>query len=154
MSGSGASLQSRALTALSCLILLGGIITMGIAAHTVLSSYSSLPYSDGWAQISVVANGENPLSLAWLWRQHNEHRLLIPKLFLATDLRLFQARQVLLLTSIFAIQFLHWMLLGWSMAVLGGWRGSLWRSGAGLAAFCLFCPSQWENLVWATRNAI
>jgi len=152
MPGGQSSFQSRASAALSWLVLLGGIITIGVAAHTVLSSYSSLPYSDGWAQISVVANGENPLSLAWLWRQHNEHRLLIPKLFLAADLRLFQARQVLLLTSIFAVQFLHWMLLGWSMRVLGGWRGPLWRSGAGLAAFCLFCSSQWENLVWGFQT--
>jgi hypothetical protein len=34
------------------------------------------------------------------------------------------------------------------MHVLGAWRGALWRSGTGLAAFCLFCPSQSENLVW------
>jgi hypothetical protein len=34
------------------------------------------------------------------------------------------------------------------MRVLGGWRGRLWLSGTGLAAFCLFCPSQWHNFVW------
>jgi hypothetical protein len=152
MSGSQSSFQSRASAALSWLILLGGIVTIGVAAHTIVIAYSSLPFSDGWTQISVVAYGENPFSLAWLWRQHNEHRLVIPKLFLATDLRLFRATQVFLLSSIFAIQFLHWMLLAWSMSGLGGWRGSLWRSGAGLAAFCLFCPSQWENLLWGFQT--
>ena len=99
-------------------------------------------------QVEVAANGGNPLSPAWLWQQHNEHRLVIPKLFLAADLRLFQARQAFLLASIFVIQLLHWGLLSWSMWVLGGWRGALWRTGAGLAAFCLFCPAQWQNLIW------
>ena len=33
------------------------------------------------------------------------------------------------------------------MRALGNWRGTLWRTGSGLAAFCLFCPSQWENFV-------
>ncbi len=34
------------------------------------------------------------------------------------------------------------------MRVLGDWRGTLWRTGVGLAAFCFFCPSQWENFMW------
>jgi hypothetical protein len=96
-------------------------------------------------QIDVVARGENPLSVTWLWRQYNQHRLVIPKLFLLADLRWFQAQQVSLLAMVFVIQFLHLLLLGWSMWVLGGWRGTLWRTGAGLAAFCLFCLSQWQN---------
>lgn len=138
---------SRASLALSYAILAGGIVTVAITLHMVVASYSSLPFWDGWAQIGVVANGENPLSFTWLWRQHNEHRLPIQKVFLAADLRWFHARQTFLLTSILAVQFLHWLLLSWSMRALGYWRGTLWRTGAGLAAFCLFCPSQWENFV-------
>ncbi len=64
------------------------------------------------------------------------------------DLHWFHARQVFLLSSIFVIQLLHTLVLSWSMRVFGGWRGAVWRSGTGLAAFCLFCPSQWENLTW------
>jgi hypothetical protein len=134
-------------SALSWVILLGGIITMGVTLHLVIVSYTSLPFWDGWTQIAVLANGENPLSFAWLWRQHNEHRMPIQKLFLAADLRWFHARQTFLLASVLVVQFLHWLLLSWSMRVLGGWRGTLWRTGAGLAAFCLFCPSQWENFI-------
>ena len=29
---------------------------------------------------------------------------------------------------------------------------SQWRTGAGLAAFCLFCPTQWENLTWGFQT--
>ena len=139
---------SRLASALSYAVLLGGILTIAVALYMVVVSYSCLPYWDGWDQVYIAASGGNPLSPAWLWQQHNEHRLVIPKLFLAVDLRLFRARQVFLLASIFVIQLLHLALLSWSMRVLGGWRGMLWRTGVGLAAFCLFCPPQWENLVW------
>ncbi len=157
MAGSGRSpifrsLDQRASFAFSYLILLGGILTIAIAAYMVLLCYTSLPWSDGWVQIFVAASGENPFSLRWLWQQHNEHRLLIPKLLLGLDLRLFAARQQFLLGSIFAIQLLHGCLLGWSMRVLGGWRGAQWRTGVGLAAFCLFCPTQWENLTWGFQT--
>jgi hypothetical protein len=113
----------------------------------VLVSYSSLPYADGWAEIDVIANHINLGSFEWFWGQHNEHRFVIPKLFLAVDLRFFQAKQTFLLASIFTVQLLHLMALGWSMRALGRWRGDLWLTGFGLAAFCLFCPPQWFNFV-------
>ncbi len=144
--------QSRMAAILSCFVLAGGIATLALAAYLVFITYSRLPWSDGWIQILVGAEGKDPLSLSWLWRQHNEHRLLIPKLFLVADLRWFHARQAFLLASIFAIQLFHWMLLGWSMRALGGWCGPLLRTGLGVTAFCLFCPSQWENLVWGFQT--
>jgi len=139
---------SHAGSGLSYAILLGGFITIGVAAFLVVISYSSLPFSDGWTPVAAAASGVHLLSFDWLVRQHNTHRLVIPKLLLIADLRLFQYRQVFLLASIFVIQLLHWLLPGWSMKVLGGWRGAVWRSGVGVSAFCLFCPSQWENFVW------
>jgi hypothetical protein len=142
----------RIASALSYAILLGGILTIGAAAYMVVISYSGLPYSDGWTEIFPVAAGVKLLSFTWLWQQHNEHRLFIPKLFLIADLRLIHANQVFLLASIFAVQLLHLLLLSLSMRVLGGWRGTVWRTGVGLAAFCLFCPSQWENLVWGFQT--
>ena len=145
-------LQDRATSLLSYLILAGGIATIGVAAYMVVICYTRLPWSDGWTQIFVGARGENPFSLHWLWQQHNEHRLLIPKIFLALDLRFFAAEQKLLLFVIFTIQLLEWCLLCWSMRNLGGWHGAQWRSGAGMAAFSLFCPSQWENLTWGFQT--
>ncbi len=141
-------MQSQFTNRTSWLILAGGVLTIAAAFYMVTSSYSSLPFLDGWVQIQTAANGTSSLSPAWLWQQHNEHRLVIPKVFLAIDLHYFHATQIFLLASIFAIQLLHLALLTWSMYVLGGWRGSLLLSGFGLAAFCLFCPSQWQNFVW------
>src|SRR5208282_1256493 len=138
---------SRVSSWLSYAILLGGILTIAVVLRLVVTTYSSLPFWDGWMQVGLEG-GEHPLSPAWLWKPWNEHRMVIPKLFLAADLYGFQARQVFLLASILTIQFLHLALLSWSMWVLGGWRGALWRTGTGLAAFCLFCPAQQENFVW------
>ncbi len=139
---------SRAASVYSYLILLGGLLTLAVTVYLVAINYSSLPFLDGWAQIQVGAQGADPLAPSWLWYQHNEHRLILPKLFLAADLEWYQARQTFLLASILVIQVLHWVLLSWSMWVLGGWRGTLWRTGCGLAAFCFFCPSQWQNFTW------
>jgi hypothetical protein len=134
---------------LSYTILFGGLLTIAITLYMVMTTYSSLPFWDGWEGFRFAANGGSLFSPAWLWRLHNEHCMVIPKLFLAVDIRLFQGRQVFLLASIFAIQLMHLVLLSWSMHVLGGRRGALWRTGSGLAAFCLFCPSQYENFVWS-----
>jgi len=133
---------------LSCGILLGGILTIGVALYMVVVSYSALPYVDGWLEVEAAARGVDLLSPAWLWERDNEHRLVIPKVFLAADMHLFQGRQIFLLVCIFGIQLLHLLLLAWSMRALGGWRGALWRTGTGLAAFCLFCPTQYGNLIW------
>jgi hypothetical protein len=138
---------SRASSILSYAVLLGGILTIGFALYMVVVSYSPLPYWDGWLEVEHAAAGGNPLAPAWLWERDNEHRLVIPKLFLAADLYLFQSRQIFLLASIFGIQLLHLTLLSWSMRALGGWRGALWHTGTGLAAFCLFSPTQYTNFV-------
>ena len=137
----------RGSVVLSYALLLGGLLTVFAATYMVVVSYSNLPASDGWEQIDVVLRGVSPLSPAWLWSQHNEHRLVIPKLFLAADLLWFRGNQKLLLGSILAAQFLLLMLLAWTMRALGGWDGTAWRSGVGIAAFCLFWPTQWENFI-------
>ena len=146
------TLISRAANILSYLILLGGMVTIALTLYLVVASYSSLPFYDGWGQIDFAANEGTAHTFDWLWRQYNQHRLVIPKLFLLADLHWFQARQVFSLTSIFVIQLLLLSLLGGSMRVLGGWRGALCRTGFGLAAFCIFCPSQWSNFVWGFQT--
>jgi len=141
-----------AVNVFSYAILLGGAATIFLTIYLIFVSYSCLPHWDGWSQIDFGANEGTPFALDWLWRQQNQHRLVLPKMFLLADLRWFRATQVFLLASIFAIQLLHLVLLSWSMRVFGGWRGALWRTGIGLAAFCLFCPSQWENFTWGFQT--
>jgi hypothetical protein len=38
------------------------------------------PYMDQWGVVVLVLIGEQPVTPAWLWEQHNEHRLPIAKL--------------------------------------------------------------------------
>jgi len=38
------------------------------------------PYMDQWGVVVLVLTGEQPVTPAWLWEQHNEHRLPIAKL--------------------------------------------------------------------------
>ena len=135
-------------TVLSWLILLGGLLTIGVAAYMVLASYSPLPFWDEWSELHYFAAERHQPFLSWLWTQHNEHRILTTKLLLMADLYIFRGRQTLLLTSIFSIQLLQLFLLSWSMWALGGLRAERWRTAVGLIAFCLFCATQWENLVW------
>ena len=137
----------RAAEILSYAILFAGAATVLTATYLVIIGHSKLPYWDGWTQIDFAANEGPGHTFDWLWRQFNQHRVLVPKLFLLADLRWFRATQISLLTANLVIQFLHLTLLGWSMRRFGGWTGALWRTGAGLAAFCLFCPSQWPNFL-------
>ena len=137
----------RLVDALSWVILAGGFLAALYSSYIVVVSYSSLPYWDGWVEIDFPATG-GISALEWIWSQHNEHRLLISRLFMLADLHWFHARQTLLLVTIFVVMCLQVVVLAWSMRALGGWRGSLWRTGVGLAAFCLLCPSLWEMLVW------
>jgi hypothetical protein len=145
--GRQAAATSRVSAVLSYLILLGGLLMVPVTVHMAVVSYSSLPWWDAWSQVGDLANGDHLLSPETLWRQHNEHRMVIPKLFFAADLYRFHGRDVFPLVSIFLVQFLHLGLLGWALRVLGGWRGALWRSGFGLLAFFLFSPLPWPNLV-------
>ena len=54
--------------------------------HGIVPLYTPLrrniPYMDDWEIIPIIT-GHIPVTLKWAWAQHNEHRILIPKLILA-----------------------------------------------------------------------
>jgi len=133
--------------ALSYAILAAGAATMALAVYVAVLGHSKLPFWDEWMQIDFAVNEGPGHTLDWLWRQFNQHRVVVPKLFLLADLRWFRATQTSLIVSNLCLQLLHLTVLGWSLRVLGGWRGALWRTALGLVAFCLFSPSQWPNFV-------
>lgn len=138
---------AQAINALSYMVLAGGAATLALAIYVAVLGHSKLPFWDEWMQIDFATNEGPGHTLDWLWRQFNQHRVVIPKLFLLADLRWFRATQTSQIVSNLCLQFAHLSLLAWSMRVLGGWRGPLWRCAVGLVAFCLFSPSQWPNLV-------
>ncbi len=132
---------------LSWAILLAGLGSGLESLYIVINTYSPLPQWDEWALFDHLAQGGG-WSLPWLWAQHNEHRILTTKILFLLDVELFQGKQVFLLTCVFLVQLLQVALLSWSSRSLGGWRGSQWRIGTGLIAYCILCPTQYENLIW------
>ncbi|MFL6415083.1 MAG: hypothetical protein ACJ74Y_05370 [Bryobacteraceae bacterium] len=60
----------------------------------VVRYYNPLPVSDYWRVIEdvpLIQTGD----FSWLWRQHNEHRILFPEIVFALDHLLFAGRQIL-----------------------------------------------------------
>jgi hypothetical protein len=137
--------DSRLSLWLSYAVLLAGLGALAASAYIVVSTYSPLPLWDEWALFDHLATHPG-WSWAWLWAQHNEHRILVPKLFFLADVHLFHGTQVFLLASIFATQLLQVTLLSYSLWKLGRMRGAAWRTGTGLIAYCILCPTQQENL--------
>ena len=39
----------------------------------------NIPFMDDWEMVPVLT-GDQPLTLSWLWSQHNEHRIFLPRL--------------------------------------------------------------------------
>ncbi len=139
--------ESRLSVFLSWGVLLAGLAAIVVSANMVITTYSPLPHWDEWSLFDHLATGGG-WSLPWLWAQHNEHRILTTKVFFLLDAELFHGTQKFLLASIFLVQLLQATLLSWSLRQLGGMQGALWRTGTGLIAYCVFCPTQYENLIW------
>src|SRR5260370_11803198 len=59
-----------------------------VAVIVYVASFTvNIPIADEWSNVPVIT-GERPLTLSWLWEQHNEHRLALPKLIWLLSLRL------------------------------------------------------------------
>src|SRR5271157_519015 len=96
--------DSRLSVRLSYAVLLAGIGAGIASAYIIVTTYSALPHWDEWALFDHLATGSTTLS--WLWAQHNEHRILVPKIFFLIDVYVFRGTQAFLLTSIFFVQLL------------------------------------------------
>lgn len=132
--------SARVSAGLSYVILLGGMSAIAVAMYTILVSYSSLPWWDTWEYIAAIAKGESSLSPSWLWRQHNEHRLVIQKLFFVVDLKMFHARQVFLLASIVVIQLPAFRAVGMEYAGTGRMAWGIVAQRRGLSGILYFLP--------------
>ena len=115
------------------------------AAYSVYLVYTPLLWVDQWMFIQELAANHGHYSAALLWKQHNDHRIPLPKLFYLADLYLFHGRNLFLLVTIFTLQLLHLVWLAVIFRRMGELRGSAWRTAAALAAVCLFAMRQSEN---------
>jgi hypothetical protein len=136
---------------LSYAILGAGLLTFFVGAYQILSSHSPVPKWDEWHEIHAIASApDHHPPLSWLWSQHNEHRLPFYRLLLLADVHFFHGNHWIMFLGILMVQSAFLMLLAW-LLWWGGLRADMWRNGVGLAAFCLFCPTQWENFTWGLQ---
>lgn len=114
--------------------------------RTVTAFWSPLPWFDEWATTNLIGAWQHGDMTAWqaLSSQHNEHRILVPRLvFLADDL-LFGGRGRMTMWVIFLVQFSH---AGLFAIILGQSRpahAGRWAIGAVVLAM-MFSLHQAEN---------
>lgn len=131
------------------LALSAAIVALMVVPSTVtmlVGGHSPLPYWDQWNEVTVAEQ------LSALLGQHNEHRLVFPRLLFALDATLAAGTNVINIGSVALIQLAHALLL----ARVAG------RAGGRVAAFTLFAgflalattlsAYQWENLTWGFQS--
>jgi hypothetical protein len=134
---------------LGYLILAIGAGTVLGAANVMRAGYSVVPYWDELEEMTFYIDATHRSVLSWMWAQHNEHRILFYKSLFIVDMQFFHGRNWPMYVAIFCSQAALAAVIGYMLYKLGDLKGPLWRACFGLTLFCVFCPSQWENLCWA-----
>jgi len=147
--GRGILGSHRVQKGLGCAILAIGIAAGLISVSLTVYSYMPCPFDDEWSLIDGIARGNGPSNWAWLFGQHNEHRLVIPRLFVWFDVVAFRGRNVSLFVEIWLALVLHWAAICYVLERFTDFPNSLKWSLQGLFGFCIFHPNQSENLTWA-----
>lgn len=78
---------SRELSPASVVVLTTWLAMTAAALWLVVSGAPNCPIEDEWS-LTPALTGHEPITTAWLWRQHNEHRLPLPRLIQILVLRL------------------------------------------------------------------
>jgi len=128
---------------LSWLVLAGALVTTVAAIRTTVAAYCRIPEADLWL-MPVQVSSQVPLPY-WLWSQHNEHRILIPRLILLADYRFFHGRDIFPRVLTLVLLGLEWLALLFALRRFGGLRGDAWRTACGMTGLAVFCTSQWYN---------
>jgi hypothetical protein len=118
------------------------------AMREVLISYSPLPWNDMWYELPFVRRAlEGHLSLAGLWAQHNEHRIVLSRLQFLADFGLFGGTEVFLLVMVSVSSVALAFVLAWPAFRV--WRDPVVRLGfLSFAIAAVLTPADWENLTW------
>jgi hypothetical protein len=125
-----------------------GLLAVIDAVQIVLVSYTPVPRADMWNELPFVRRAlEGHFSLAGLWAQHNEHRIVLSRLQFLIDFGLFGGREIFLLAMVFLSCVVLAFVLAWP--VLRVWRDPVVRLGfLSFAIVAVLTPADWENLTW------
>lgn len=143
--------QQRIFSSLSLgrLSLLLAFTALASAVALTIRIYMPCPFWDEWSEINPVANGAGFSSWSWLWSQHNEHRLLLTRVFLLVDLRVFGGKNISLFIEMYFFQLSVWAAIWFALERFTNYPRALRLTLQGLFGFCLFHLNQAENLTWA-----
>lgn len=121
-----------------------------VVATTLLAivlAFQPAPYQDQWSLVAAYREFlRDGASFDWFWRQHNEHRIVFPRLVFLADLAWARGSNLLNLAAILAIQVSGALLF--ARLALSGRRSILTAAALAIAVTALFSLTQWENLVW------
>jgi hypothetical protein len=135
-------------------LLVGGAGMVAFLAYTVFLIYSPLPWVDQWTFLQDVIANHGHYGTGLLWKQHNEHRIPLPKLFYLADLFLFGGRNLLLHVSVIAVQLAQLAVLAVVFKRIGQLPADAWRTAVAVAIACLFSLRQSENFWWGWNLAM
>lgn len=125
-----------------------GLVLIFVISRLVVKDSTTLPFWDYWTFVTELASHDGHYSLAQLWHQHNEHRIVIPRLLFLVDIHWFHATGRFLLATILITQLLQ---LGIFCLVIVPLSHLSNAFRAGLCCFVcalLFSPVQLDNFVW------
>jgi len=145
----GETRRSQIVAKLPALILVLGLAAGLFSLALTLRCYVRCPFNDEWYVIDSIARGNGPTSLSWLFGQHNEHRIAIPRLLIWLDLVVFHGKNISLFVEIWLVLVLHWAAVCYAIERFTDFPKLLKRTLEGIFAFCIFHPNQHENLTWA-----
>lgn len=133
------------LAATSCLIALSLVI---IISYQTYNLSTPLPFWDHWSFINQLLGKHGHFTLHDLWAQHNEHRLVLPRLFMLADFYWFHATGRLLLSSNLIFQAAEAFVFCSFIYSLREIDLPIRLSLFGLVVVFLFSPGQMDNFVW------
>jgi len=139
---------------LSYALLVGAAAVVAFLAYTIYLIYSPLLWVDQWMFLQDMIANHGHYGAGLLWKQHNEHRIPLPKLFYLADLYVFGGRNLLLHASVIAVQLAEVVLLGLVFKRIGQLRADAWRTAVAVAIVCLFAMRQSENFWWGWNLAM
>ena len=105
------SLVARRLIRISVTVAaaLFAVVVVADTLRAVVPAWSALPWMDEWATVELLRafQAGEMSARELLFSQHNEHRILVPRLVFFADEALFSGQGRLSLCAIFAVQALH-----------------------------------------------
>ena len=131
------------------LLLIAGLVVVSTVT-LVIRTYVPMPFHDEWDMMTkwVSWQREAGSALGTFHHQHNEHRLVIPRLFFFSDLVLFQGRgglnQITLIGLFSIYTFVLWRIVTRATSMTGWPRLAV----AGGLLVLMFSAMHLENLLW------